>query len=407
MPRLRTPGLAASVTFVLSIGAIGCGRARAGRVPGLPPASTLTPIRLIRSAGNPSGGTTGPLLTRIFDAWTGPGGRLYVTQEYTPGVLIFGPAGRYLGTSGHTGAGPGEFPSGFGEAIGFLGDTLWVEAVMAGRINGRLPDGRWHTLASFSLPQFSAPGLGQIWPRCLFRDGSALGAPATITMPIGSQADTARGRAPLLRVSAHGQVLDTLGWLRPWRRMVLVRVGQSYVTPASWFRDGTLARCSADGRRALVLETSDPSAAAGFRVTALSLDGDTVWSRHYDVPGAVLGAARRTALLDSAAKVIAAVAGMPTAAAAAGRALVKLLPLPRRMPAAAELVPGEDGTIWVEHARADPDSVDWLVLDGHGRMIRRVVMASRFRLLDVTAGAVWATTAAAYDVPMLVEFRVH
>jgi hypothetical protein len=165
-----------------------------------------------------------------------------------------------------------------------------------------------------------------------------------------------------------------------------------------------MVTCTADGSHVLTLETTDPLERGGFRATLLTLDGDTTWSRHYPVAGSVLTARRRSELLDSAAAVTA--HGTADPPAVVRREIQKLIPMPDQLPAASRLMAGEDGTIWVEHQRAAPDSVDWLILDRHGNMIGRVAAPARLRLLTASAKGVWATVTGRLDVPVLVELRV-
>jgi 6-bladed beta-propeller len=144
--------------------------------------------------------------THIRRVFTLPGGLIAaVNQSRPPQIRIFDGGGRFVRSIGDAGAGPGEFRY-IWDAWLAPPDTLVTFDAGLSRITMFGPDGDVRDMITFE--QAGSAGLAAIpWDR--FADGSFIMRQNRF-VPEGT---TGNGRSvvPVLRVSAQGQVIDTLG----------------------------------------------------------------------------------------------------------------------------------------------------------------------------------------------------
>lgn len=130
-------------------------------------------------------------------------GRILVANAGTKQVKLFGAGGEPLATLGRAGAGPGEFR--FPLWVGVHRDSIRVWDAALERLTVFDGDGKLARSTSF-------PSVGGMFPSVVgaFSDGSLLLASGTDQAAAGRAAGAWRGRTRLVRVSAAGQLLDTL-----------------------------------------------------------------------------------------------------------------------------------------------------------------------------------------------------
>ncbi|MCY3678310.1 MAG: hypothetical protein F4Z29_04260 [Gemmatimonadetes bacterium] len=149
--------------------------------------------------GSASGEVT---LSPVRALTTGPDGRIHLIQSWDHHVSVFTSAGRPEGWIGRAGSGPGEFASD-PRRMGWRADTLWVSDRFVTQFF--LADGTLVRQVSFRVPM-TAEG-SRFAPGTPLADGTFLPY-----RTVNEQAERflLRQRAPLRRLSASGEIVDTI-----------------------------------------------------------------------------------------------------------------------------------------------------------------------------------------------------
>ena len=149
--------------------------------------------------GSASGEVT---LSPVRALTTGPDGRIHLIQSWDHHVSVFTSDGRSAGRIGRAGSGPGEFGSD-PRRMGWRADTLWVSDRFVTQFF--LADGTPVRQVSFRVPM-SAEG-SRFAPGTPLADGTFLPY-----RTVNEQAERflLRQRAPLRRLSASGEIVDTI-----------------------------------------------------------------------------------------------------------------------------------------------------------------------------------------------------
>lgn len=336
-------------------------------------------------------------LSRVGAVRPGNDGRVYVLLPQEGRVAAFDSAGRPAASIGRQGEGPGELtgPSG----IGFLGDTLWVRDSRLRRLTFYTQEGE-HL---HDLPFPAATGLADA-------ERADFGAPVAggrVVLVAGAELASERSgsahRWPLLVVPLEGGPADTVGtrYTAHDRAMAVTGSGgviQSIEIFVQVFADGTLWRAAPDGRTLVLVDRAVPEEppAATYRVTRVSLQGDTAWS--VDVPYTPRGVDRDR--VDS-------LVHRHTSETRSEAEVRDILFLPDHRPPVSDLVVGWDGTVWVAREEVPDEPRTWDVLDGTGRRIARVATPPGLRIDAASRSTVWAVETDALDVPYVVRYRVE
>lgn len=132
----------------------------------------------------------------------GPDGRIYLIQSWDHHVSVFLPDGQPAGRIGRAGSGPGEFTSD-PRRMGWQADTLWVSDRFVTQFF--LADGTPIRQVSFRTPMLEEGS--RFAPGTPLADGTFLPY-----RTVNEQAERflLRQRAPLRRVSASGEIVDTI-----------------------------------------------------------------------------------------------------------------------------------------------------------------------------------------------------
>jgi len=149
--------------------------------------------------GSASGEVT---LSPVRTLTTGPDGRIHLIQSWDHHVSVFTSDGRPEGRIGRAGSGPGEFASD-PRRMGWRADTLWVSDRFVTQFF--LADGTPVRQVSFRVPM-TAEG-SRFAPGTPLADGTFLPY-----RTVNEQAERflLRQRAPLRRLSASGEIVDTI-----------------------------------------------------------------------------------------------------------------------------------------------------------------------------------------------------
>ena len=174
------------------------------------------------------------------------------------------------------------------------------------------------------------------------------------------------------------------------------------------FADNDLVRLSPVAAEYVVVgRRMDPDAEqATFSVARIRVAGDTLFHRDfaYDPVPIPAGAPDSLAQAWGAMLAKSRFAGAPTPATAAAWARDGLY-VPAHHPPVRDLIPGIDGTIWLERAR-DASSSEWLVLDPDGTPLHRVRLPANVTVMAASRDRVWGVETDELDVPYIVRYGV-
>jgi hypothetical protein len=329
-----------------------------------------------------------------------PDGTLYVADPGTKQVRVFDQRGRHLRSFGGQGAGPGEFLS-IGEA-GWRGDTLWVTDPMQLRTTFFTPAGRdVRTLGAVTR------ATGELTPTgawVVLADGSVLALPGGVRREDGRPATF---RLPLLRVEPRTGRTDTIAWRELRNRMLRVEDGGRLLSIVQPWDDTPLFAVSAIG--AMMVQVDRAVSDRGqpvFRVTRFDTAGRQRFSRVFRYSPVPLPANWRSQWAMEKAREIAAwrpVGSVRTLAAAIAGELFS----PVHMPPVTAVVAGTDGSVWLRREERGGDTVEWLVLDGEGRVAGVVRLPVGLAVQQATRTRVWGVMDDDLDVPHVYRFRVE
>ena len=396
--------LLAAAACAASIPLIGCG---AGDASGGAWAGTIADSAGISVVTNPAAG-----LWQAAEAWT-PLEDLVISDHATPGLEfgeiidvdvdsrgrilaldamakayhVFGPDGAHLFTVGKPGGGPGELADPF-QLLVLPGDSVLVPDLGNARASVFGPDGSLARTFPVDFLDLAARRWG------VAHDGSVVARRAS------SAADV------LVRLGPSGEVLDTVAHLdspalqsgeAADRPVLLAPIPVWTALPA-----GGVALGHSHNYRITV---SDP-AGAGRLVFTLPVSPAAFTDSHRDVIRAGLRA-------------ILAEQGMPAEFADQMLAGVSFWD---ELPVIADLLPGPDGTHWVQRAaapqamrfdrlnvyRTDGFRGDaWDVFDADGRYLGQVRFPSGVRLFRIRDGLLYGIRLDELDVPSIVRFRLE
>jgi hypothetical protein len=353
----------------------------------------LVPAQRIGDESDP-----GAALNRIHGLVIGPAGEVLVTQSRVPAVTVFDRSGRYRGTIGRAGQGPGEFvvPG----PLGWRGDTLWVADPQGGRIELFTAAGRPLESIRFTVPPTNAGDLAG-GPTHLLADGAVLAG--------GSITASSTVLHGLVRTTRHGDVIDTIARLPvppgyisiveldPRRRMSLIHPLPSV----------PLWALSSGADRIVVVDRT-PAAGRGtanIRLTLIGLGGDTITVAERAYTPVEVTAAWADRWFGDFADTMATY--IPETAAALERLLRASIELPRFHPPVTALASGADGTFWLRREDADGAVVRWEVVDSAGRWLAWLDAPRELAIVRADRSEVWGALTDALDVPTLIRFRVN
>lgn len=401
---LPTVRAAHHATLLLSATLIACATGDAGDVIEPPPHAAREELRI----GSVDDSAT--MLTYVRDLVVGPERRIYTLHPQESGIRVHDAEGRPIRTIGRAGEGPGEFRS--PGNIGFLGDTLWVYDGRTFRFTLFDADGALIESRGFPV-DLGEPGRNPPRPSGMLSDGTVRGSAPAWSQEVAAGTITHETE---VRFDSSGAVTDTL-----IRFSVENRVWELH-DPASpnglrRYRDqpfGAAPLVTISEERPEIIIVERPIATNAergeFRVTKLGLDGDTVFSEAFAyVPRPI-----PPELPDSLARAFSAcppslpprmAAGCP----APGRALELAregLFAPAYFPPVSAMLPGRDGTIWLEREEAEGGESRWWILDERGRAVGSVALPAKVRVMAVERDRAWGMVTDELDVPYIVRYRV-
>ncbi len=414
----RVSGLSQIAVAILA--ATLCSIAAAATQPPDPDVDALPQLRLVEemrigSATDPVRGFTRIGTTGGVDV--DRDGQIYVVEAHDYQIRIYSPGGTLLRTMGRQGQGPGEFQS--IPRIGVAGDTVWAIETGPQRITLFNRMGRLLTTARFENVLVPAQGVTtRISPTSVRADGRLTGT-TTGEMPDRASriALTDTVQTPRVVFSATGVPLDTLGWDRrlppsqtPVRSVAVS--GIRWTVPRA-SPDAPLTVVFPEGRLYIGRARATSAAPTAFRVTRITMEGDTIYSGSYRYNPVRYA----PALLDSLAARVAqpAARAVPGPAPAilraasdpaAFKAIRDEMSFPPFETPIETVFMGTDGSAWLRREEDVSPNYRWVLLDPQGRPRGRLVTQPSQTVAWARGDIVWAVVPDKDDVPWLVKYRI-
>ena len=337
----------------------------------------------------------------------GPDGTIYTLHPQEYAVRAYSPTGTAVRTIGREGEGPGEFdrPS----SMGLLGDTLWVLDHGLYRISYFALSGE--LIKSRNIPidmgdqDYSPPR-----PRGLLSDGSISGASPSWSQQVASGELT---KSAILRIDSVCRIVDTIAGYSVENTSWEVTDPNDQRAPRSYqsqpFTDTEIVTVSEHIPLVVRVNRQVHNIVdeAVLGVTAVSFDGDTIFSRSYSHTPISIDESLVDSLVNSRAERAASspFPGAPTAERAADWARSSLYVPEYHPPVSASLV-GKDGSVWLCAEKTGGPSVDWRMISPSGEPIGTVALPVRFRPMEADGNLVWGTDYDELDVPYIVRYRI-
>jgi hypothetical protein len=347
----------------------------------------------------------------VSDLQVGPDGTIYSLHIQEGMIRRWSPEGMPEGTMGRAGEGPAEFTS--PRTMGWRGDTLWVFDSRNYRVSFFSADGTFLRTVTPRVDIGSREGaLVGDYPA---RPNSPLGDGSILGVTPGFSSDIVEGRLTRIayvRMSVEGEMLDTIALLPRGPESVLgvMRDDGGGTFTAQPFGDQTMGMFTRDGNGFLVLErraAAEPGPAE-FRLTRLSLAGDTTFSRAYSYEPVPIPRARVDSATEAIASSLHGFVGERTGTTLAqwrgwvGDAIYA----PAHHTPIANLLAGNDGTIWLASSPPTADAPEWVVLSAEGAPLASVELPAGVRVLVATRDAVWGVEQDELEVSYIVRYRL-
>lgn len=341
----------------------------------------------------------------------GSDGRIYTLHPQESRIRIHSADGAPAGVIGGPGEGPGEFSS--PGVMGWRGDSLWVLDFRTYRFSYFDPGGRFLTSRSIPIDLGGTREASPPRPEGLLPDGSIFGSPPAWSSDVAAGKITER---VVLRLDERAQPIDTLFRHSLVNRTWAIEDPKGTTGFGSYgaqpFSDTEIVQLSPSGADLVRVERTVPASPdeATFRVTRVTLEGDTLFSREYPYVPRPIDPPLVDSLVRGRGEAMTRLPpdfqGAPTPARAEELARASLY-LPAYHPAVSELALGRDGSLWLKREALSADSVDWLILSPQGAVIGTVTTPRSLTVQAVEMGRVWGMERDELDVPYLVRYAVE
>jgi len=315
-------------------------------------------------------------------------GALAVAQVQDGRVHIFHPDGSVAASVGRLGSGPGEFRE--IRQLGWTGDTAWVVDNANNRITLIAGDGKVVRMTSLPVglteDQLSGGSRGfRRVPTVIGRypDGSLLFSTRRQGPPIPSAGSgTFMMETWLLRGDPDGTLRKVVApGLSDQCTRYSEGEGSRAVAMLPLCPSPMVAHASDGSTIVIVAATSDDAARGSYTVTALSVNGDTLFSHRVSVPLVRVPSAIRDTLIQGQKRETPAV-----------RALIQGSTVPQLYPPVRRVAVGVNGDIWL-NVRVAGDSVlsQWHVFDWRGNGPAVAWLPREAAVFAVERRGMWAT----------------
>lgn len=358
------------------------------------PVVAATEVVRIGSLDDPDYAFSHPTALAVADD-----GRLVSGHRQGPEVRRFAPDGTALGTLGQAGEGPGEY-----QAIGSIsidGDSVWVLDRRAYRfIAYDLDSG--DVLRSVTIPVGASRFDDRmVTPSARLGPDLYLGDPVAYSQLVASGEITHRH---LLLLDAEGRQIDTLPPVEFGRNTWAIERENGAMYTAQPFADGPLSAVLPDVSL-LVLDREVPEDGTyrPLRLSRLSRDADTLWTREIDFEVRPVDASEADSIVEMRIPDRPPFSDGRAGMLEAGR---RSLYLPPYRPGATALFVDDDGRAWVRPPYEPDEPSAWWVVGPDGQPIARVLVPNDVTLRAGRGSRVWGVRVGEFDVPYIVGLDV-
>ena len=340
-------------------------------------------------------------LTEVPFLTVDAGGSIFVPQPQDRVVRVFSPDGELARVLGRPGQGPGEF--GGIDAIGLLGDTLYVSDTRNRRVSFFGSDGSLLKTTPFNWPSID----GLFGPRRvnkILSDGTVLVDPSFGSPNVAAGIITAR---PLLRMDMAGNILLRPAEISVENRVLAVVRGNSGLITSQPFADFPLLGFSRAEDFVVILrrEAATSSSPVAMHLLKVTASGDTVVS--IDIPyqpKPLLPEIFETVLAELAERLVG--SGPFGSTSAAKETIREAVYRPAHLPPASDLVVAQDGRVLIRREDLGEPQTKWDVLSPEGVPVARINMPASARVRFATNTHIWTIELDELDVPYVARYRI-
>lgn len=319
-------------------------------------------------------------------------GIIAVRQQQDLSVRVYDAEGRFVRSVGQEGEGPGEFM--WMAQMGWVGDTLWVHDTRLSRVTRFMPDGTLlrtdRVPASVTpLPEDAdrLPAISFVGLRDML-DESYL---ASLFTGSESRSTTSfAGGQIIARVDWEGTIQNVIGFIPVTEEQIELPGGGIMVAPYQNRPEAAMSRRS--GRFATVVADLEGSRAGTFSVTAIDLNGDTLYVTDHPFEPVPISGSDRESVIQSLRR------------RAGSQALE--IPVPEYYPPIERVVVGLDGTVWVE-LRVEDGVREYVVFEPDGAVLGSVLMSELEHIDQARRDEVWVLEKDAFDTESVVRYGVE
>jgi len=337
--------------------------------------------------------STAASLSYVQQAIVGKNGEVYLLDYGSKSVVRVSEEGKYLGTSGRRGQGPGEFKS--VGSIGLTARGFWITDPSQRRVSIFTQNGEHERTIALSLDPEAADSRRSSNIVGLLPN-EAIVSQVHMRRPLDVSSNDAFSDTPILiRHDQQGKLFDTVAILAPFEGRVVQAKGRSTgKIVLSPIQARTIVEFSADGHaHAVIRQVRNPNGSFTLHV-AYFVDGALRYRRQ--VPHVAIKMTAR--LRDEYLRRTGAVAGSDE-----WRAAKQLLTEVTELPPAANAFVARDGRLWIQ--RLAPDrSKSWVILDQMGRVAGSAEAPPRVQLFEADTKYSWAIVYDDNDVPSVARF---
>ena len=337
----------------------------------------------------------------------GSEGSIHVTGRGDVAIHVLGDDGRYVGTIGRRGDGPGEFRA--SPEIGVSGDTLWALDRLLRRVSRFTLSGDF--IDSRPIPWIVSNKGDSFQPASRLADGTLL--MSEVVGSHWSDDDLSEGqKIRLLSTDGRdGGEVVTLDVSTLWLRMALAG-DVMMATLQPWSTHDLLATSPRGDGFVVVTGRGADEREGSYKLDWFDTEGWLTRSASVPFRAARLTRSEIDSLRDGLAEGLA--PRMVTSVRDARRALSEVLYTPDYLPAVESMnrslsmgavVLAMDGTTWVRHR--DVEGARWLVLDRSGAIVAEVETPEDLVVHHISADHVWGVREDALGIAWISRFRIR
>jgi hypothetical protein len=328
-------------------------------------------------------------------------GVVYATQPQESTIRSYDRQGRFLREIGREGEGPGEFDR--PGALGWRGDSLWVQDAGNRRISFFGPDLRYARSVSFTGGGPMTRDRPNI-PGYALADGSVLGY---WQAPLSELAGRSVSDV-LVRFTEAGEPAGVLDSVELRNLVSAVPTANGFTFGPQPYTDSPIMKVAHDGSSIVIVTRNAAKSAQGaaFGVRRIDPAGRVLMNRQYPYTPVPLSSRAADSTLNALSGSLGSSGTARSSEASLRRELRKAVYIPSHLTPVSSVVLGRDGTIWLRRERTGEPTIGWTVLDSAGTKLADLRLPASTLVHYADRSQIWAVEQDSLDVPTLVRYRV-